>query len=240
VPDGFLPFSCAIDRLAEGMWGGLRRPAPVVTAKLAAGTGSIGFGPWQERAGQRLTAAVRDAELVVYVVADLLVASNTRPQSRMLIEPMIVPTNVLKRLTTSRGALRDHPLRLSMQTTNRDDRLLDLLTRGILVVSAQAFEAWYLTERAKAKWPSQRSSSRARNGRPTKQTDALRGHVIALSARGQWNAKAGIAKLHSLLVASGELAVPSADTIARLVDQLHRETGDPEFRRLRRTRRNQN
>jgi|SRR5262245_53054835 len=33
VPDGFLRFSDAISRLAEGMWGGLRRPKSIQAIK---------------------------------------------------------------------------------------------------------------------------------------------------------------------------------------------------------------
>ncbi len=58
VPDGFLRFSDAISRLAEGMWGGLPRPVPVQAIKRIEKKASIGFGPRRERAGQRLTAAV--------------------------------------------------------------------------------------------------------------------------------------------------------------------------------------
>jgi hypothetical protein len=32
--------------------------------------------------------------------------------------------------------------------------------------------------------------------------------------------------------------VPSCDTLARLVDRMHDETGEPELRRFRRSRRN--
>ena len=32
-PEDFLPFSCAINRLADGMWGSLPRPNPVAAIK---------------------------------------------------------------------------------------------------------------------------------------------------------------------------------------------------------------
>jgi hypothetical protein len=33
IPDGFLSFSDAVNRLAQGIWGGKRRPAPVQAVK---------------------------------------------------------------------------------------------------------------------------------------------------------------------------------------------------------------
>jgi hypothetical protein len=55
----------------------------------------------------------------------------------------------------------------------------------------------------------------------------------------KWNGKDGITTLHRLLVASGRSDVPSQDTVARLVDQLHRETGDMKLLRVTRVRRKQ-
>jgi hypothetical protein len=46
IPDGFLRFSDAVSRLAEGMWGGLRRPIPVHGARRTFKNASVIFGPW--------------------------------------------------------------------------------------------------------------------------------------------------------------------------------------------------
>ena len=54
---------------------------------------------------------------------------------------------------------------------------------------------------------------------------------------GKWSGKASIAKLHRLLIDSGGFEVPSPDTLARLVERLHAETGEAEFFRAKRTRR---
>ena len=67
VPDGFLRFSDAINRLAEGMWGGLRRPFPVGGVKRTYKKASVIFAPWKEQAGQRLTAAAIAGKLPVYL-----------------------------------------------------------------------------------------------------------------------------------------------------------------------------
>ena len=53
--DGFLRISDAVNRLANGMWGGLPRPVPVQAFKQTAKRASIGYGPW--RINLPLTAA---------------------------------------------------------------------------------------------------------------------------------------------------------------------------------------
>src|SRR6516225_7659968 len=101
VPDGFLRFSDAISRLAEGMWGGLRGPAPVRAIKRIEKRASIGFGPWREQAGQRLTAAVKKGRLAVYVFAEPQALFKSRALARrspQQLKPVTVPVSVLARL----------------------------------------------------------------------------------------------------------------------------------------------
>jgi hypothetical protein len=239
IPDGLLRFSDAISRLAEGMWGGLRRPVPVQAIKQTDKKASIGFGPWRERAGQRLTAAVTKGKLAVYVFAKPQPLKNRAlaRRSPQELEPVTVPVSVLARLRTTRGSLPDHPIRPSMKTAEGDEKLLGLLTVGVLVIRASDFDVWYQSERAKGKWPSQRSKLKIGGGRPTKQADRVRNAVIRLVRDNKWSGKASIAKLHRLLIASGDIEVPSPDTLARLVEQLHAETGEAEFLRAKRPRR---
>jgi len=120
---------------------------------------------------------------------------------------------------------------------HRKKKLLGLLTIGILIIGARDFDAWYRSERAKGKWPSQRSKLKIGGGRPTKQVKRVRKAVIKLVHDGKWSGKASIAKLHRLLIDSGGFEVPSPDTLARLVERLHAETGEAEFFRAKRTRR---
>lgn len=237
VPEGFLRFSDGVNRLAAGMWGGLRRPIPVQTIKRTFRKGSLGFGPWREKAGQRLRAAGVKGELVVYVVAK----PQAPPKHLALagcsaerIEPAVVPVDTLKRLMSSRGGLPDHPIRPSIKTVGGNEKLFALLTVGLLVVRARDFNVWYRSERAKGKWASQRSRSTTCNGRPTKQTEALRNAVFSLVGDGKWNGKNSLTMLRRLLVSSGRPDVPSPDTLARLVDQLFGETGEIELLRITR------
>ena len=69
VPAGFLPLSNAINRLADGMWGGLPRPDPVAAIKQDQKKLSLGFGPWREKSERRLRAAAVKGKFAIYVLA---------------------------------------------------------------------------------------------------------------------------------------------------------------------------
>ena len=241
VPADFLPLSHAVNRLADGMWGGLQRPEPVVAIKRVHKKLSLGSGPWGERAGRRLRAAAVRGKLAIYVFAKPQIRSEAHNRAECppeKIEPFVVPVTVVKRLIASRGSLPHYPFRPSIKTAEGNEKLLALLTVGLLVVRASEFDCWYQSERAKGRWPSQRSKLK-RNGRPTKQTESLRNAVLAIVHDHKWNGKDQIAALHRLLIAHSHLSVPSPDTLARLVDQLHSETGEAELFRTPRTRRKQ-
>jgi hypothetical protein len=238
VPDGFLRFSDAVTQLAEGMWGGLQQAEPVRTIKKVAKKASIGFGPWRERAGKRLTAAVRKGEVAAYMVADRQrsIEHLVSPQE-VMGKPEALAVGVLERLITSRGTLPDYPIRPSIKTADGDHKLFELLTVSILLVRANDFASWYQSERAKGKWPSQRSRAKIGTGRPTKQTEAMRNAVMALVRDQKWSGEVGITKLRRILIDAGRTDVPSPDTLTRLVDQLHHETGEPEILRKKPARR---
>ena len=239
----FLRISCAVNRLSDGMWGGLQRPDPVAAIKQEPDHKKLllRFGPWREQAGRRLRAAAVKGKLAIYVFANPQVRSEDHSLavcSPEKIEPVAVPVPVVKRLIASRGSLPDHPIRPSLKTADGKEKLFAFLTVGLLVVRASDFDGWYQSERAKGRWPSQRLKLKI-NGRPTKQTESLRNAVLALVHDNKWNGKDPISALHRLLVASGHSEVPSQDTLARLVDQLHRETGDMKLLRVTRVRRKQ-
>lgn len=240
VPEGYLRVSDAVDLLAAGMWGGLPRPAPVQTIKRTCKKVSVAFGPWRDKAGQCLRSAAVQGKLPIYVAAERQVppgAPAAAPSSSGSTNPVAVSASVVRQLVTTRGSLPDHPIRPSVKTVAGDMKLLRLLTIGVLLVRASEFGRWYRLERAKGKWGSQRSRLRAAVGRPAKQSDLIRNAIIALVRDGAWSANAGITKLHRLLCACGRYDVPSPDTLARVVDELHQVTGEPEYFRLRRSRR---
>lgn len=240
-PKDFLRISCAVNQLSDGMWGGMPRPGPVAAIKQDQKKLSVGFGPWGEKAGRCLRAAAVRGKLAIYVLAKPQVRSDDHSlteQSPDEIEPEIVPVPVVKQLIASRGSLPDHAIRPSIKAADGDEKLFALLTVGLLVVRASDFDGWYQSECAKGRWPSQRSKLKI-TGRPTKQTDPLRNAVLALVHDRKWSGKDFISALHRLLVASGRSDVPSQDTLARLVDQLHRETGEAGLLRTTRARRKQ-
>ena len=237
----YLPLSEAVNRLSEGMWGGLPRPEPVVLIKQSNKKLSVGFGPWREKAGRLLRVAAVKGKLPIYILASNQVRSNDHDltgDASAKPEPTPVPVSAIKRLMLSRGTLPDHPIRPSMQTAEGNEKLFALLSVGLLVVRASDFDAWYHSERAKGRWPSQRSKEK-KNGRPTKRTEALENAILGLVNDLKWSSKDGIAALHRLLMASGRSDVPSQDTVARLVDQLHRKTGNMELLRAARARQKQ-
>jgi hypothetical protein len=239
VPLDFLRISCAVNRLADGMFGGLRRPDPVTAIKQDQKKLSVGFGPWREKAARYFRTAAEKGKLTIYVLAKRQTRSevdNSTEQSTKGLEPVVVPVPVIKRLIASRGGLPDQPIQPSIKTADGDEKLFALLIDGLLIVRACDFEGWYQTEYAKGRWPSQRSKS-AKNGRPSKQTEALRNAVLALVHDRKWNGKDPIAALHRLLVASGRSNIPSPDTLAHLVNNLHRETGEAGLLRITRMRR---
>jgi hypothetical protein len=239
LPEEFLRISCAVNRLSDGMWGSLPRPNPVVAIKQDQKKLSLGFGPWGEQAGRCLRAAAVKGKLAVYVLAKSQARSKDTSLTECFpekIEPVAVPLSVVERLIVSRGGLSDRPIRPSIKTAEGNERLFALLTGGLLVVRASDFDAWYKLERAKGRWPSQRSKLKI-NGRPTKQSAPLRNAVLALVHDNKWSGKDPISALHRMLVASGRSDVPSQDTLARLIDQLHRETGEAGLLRITRGRR---
>ena len=205
----YLPFSEAVVRLAAGMWGEFKRADPVAAAKRNKINNklSIGFGPQREYAGQRLTEAALNGELKIWVA--------NKSEGRELFEHTIVPVEILKRLITVRETLPDHPIRLSKKIAIENDKLFALLRTGVLVVDETEFKAWYRSERDKHKWPSQRSSLKARRGRPTKQSDALRNAILTIVKRGLWSRKDGIRKLGTLVADTIRIRFDFRDTEIR-------------------------
>ena len=156
----------------------------------------------------------------------------------------------LHRHSPKRSKKADHcarqPPRSSVPAVHKDMRWrpesLLLLGRGRLVVAESEFNRWRDAEKRKRKWPSQRSRSYARaqlrrTGRPTKQTDDLRQAVLGLLREGVWSAGQPIPELQRRLIALGRDDVPSTDTLARLIDNLHDEIGSSGLRRAKRARR---
>jgi hypothetical protein len=231
IPDGFLRFSDAVNRFAQGIWGGLRRPAPLrsITPKNRRKV-SLGFGPWVQEAGKRLRAAASEGKVVVYI----FVGAQTS-ESNLDPNPVVLPTVVLSRLIPARESLPDRAIRPSLRIAGGDTKLFRLLQFGVLLVRAKEFSDWYRSERAKGRWPSQRSRRKRTEGRPSKQTESLR-NAIKSDMREE---KTSIAAARRRLVAMGRSDLPSEDTLARLVDQFYMETGEPEFRRTKRSRRQQ-
>jgi hypothetical protein len=228
-PSGYILFSEAIHRLEMSMWG--NRPRAIALQqfkqelrKCGEQKLRVGFGPWRQRAGRCLTQAAVNGTLAVYV-------AHQEEGSPICA---LVPPRVVKRLILSRGYLRDRAIRPSLKAFKGDEALFKLLGTGLLVVAESEFCQWKEAEYNKGRWPSQRSRSKRGEGRPTKQTESLRNAVLARVHDGVWRGTQSINSLRRLLIDSGRDDVPSADTLARLIDKMHEETGDPALRRVKR------
>ncbi len=186
----------------------------------------MGFGPWKEEAGKLLRRAAIEGKLALYISAEYRSESE-----RLDRHPVVLPPSVLARMIPVRETLPDHPVRNSLRIACADLNIFKLLGSGILLVRAEEFTAWYKAERVKGKWPSQHL--RRREGRPSKQSAALRKAALAVIDE----ENTSIAEVHRRLVSSERTDVPSADTIRRMMDRLYRETGDPKLRRMKRPRR---
>jgi hypothetical protein len=139
---------------------------------------------------------------------------------------------VLKRLIAPRGGIPDHAVRPSLKAAGGNNQLLALLVKGILLVSKKEFDNWYRSQRSKRRWASQRLTKRRSGGRPSVQTEALRSAIFSILLEN----KLSIAELRRRLLGAGQMGVPSSDTLERLVDQLYRETGEKNLRRIKRRR----
>src|SRR5215467_4136101 len=102
---GLLRFSEAVVLLAQGMWGGLKRPNPVANAKKKLKDQvSVTFEPWKREAGERLTTSAVNEQIPIYAVGRPQAEAGDR--SPKLTR---VPGAVLRRLVKVRGSLPDHP-----------------------------------------------------------------------------------------------------------------------------------
>jgi hypothetical protein len=125
------------------------------------------------------------------------------------------------------------PKRIFATDSMAPELLAALLSKSRLYVRRKEFKAWYEKARRKRNWPSQRSSSKPRMGRPSRQSE-LSTRIVELAKDEKWFVQQKIADLVRLLKSEGKIA--TRDTLRRVVDQLHKETGKPCYRRRVRKR----
>lgn len=241
-PHGFLRLSEATAILARGMWARFNRPLALREFRKTEKRGSVGYGPWRDVAAEWLRQAAFTGQPEIYVIPDPELPYDKRPEGwppPPTTEPILVPTRVLRRLVTSRSGLPDHAICPTLKTADGNRDLYVALRSGMLAVRESEFAAWYRSDRARRKWPSQRQTppSKRASGRPTQQTPGLKSAVLALVHDEVWSAKDGIAKLRRILLEGGRSDIPSPDTLQRLVAQLSVETGNSALFRRPRVRR---
>jgi hypothetical protein len=225
----FLPISECVNQMVQGMWGNAPRPEPVREIKQIDRGLSVGFGPRKENAAAVLRADALQGTLPVFVRA----SATALAEGRSRVATQRVPPELLKRLLPIRGGLPDHPTHLRRRAaadSQSDDNLIVLLQHGELVVRRSDFSDWYTQRRRQGLWPSQANRVGRRRGKPTKDTEALRGAILAAVHDDAWRATDGMPKLRSLLIERGQEPL-SCDTLERVVDKLYRLMGETALRR---------
>lgn len=224
----FLPLSECVHRLVQGMWGNVRRPQPIHKIKEHERDLSVGFGPQKEYSAALLRAAALAGKLRVYVRPRAGTADKEANG-----DPQLVPPEILRLIIPVHRGLPAHPTHVRTAAASAacdNPTILSALRQGQLVVRRSDFNDWYEQERARGNWPSQTARASARRGRPSTDVEPLRQAILALVHNGAWKATAGIARLRRQLSTKGH-SPPSCDTLARVVDRLHRLTGDESLRR---------
>lgn len=229
VETEFLLISEAVARLEAGMFGGpITRSEPVKELKEKQPRLSVGLGVRRERAAADILTAILQGDLPVHVLG--------RSPANGGCRSIVVPVDVLQLMPKVRCGLPDHPVRHPVSFLRNHHVAPDLfsaLSVSALYLQRTEFETWYEKQKQLLRWPSQRTSSRPRIGRPSKQTDQLLNSIRALVAEEKWSASDGIANLATLLIFE---AAPLRSTLRRAVDQLYLETGDTLFRIIPRKR----
>lgn len=211
------------------MFGGaVRRPEPVSAAKMVYPRASIGWSLHKQGSAAILDGAIMSSELS----ANVFIPSGMNGRDRSLQ----VPVEVLGRLIRVSDGLPDHAIRPPVALL-RDglvtSELFAALCNSAMYLKQSEFNAWYIKQKSRGRWPSQRKSKRPRIGRPSKQTDELRTSVIARVEEGSWSATRPVAELERLLASKG---APKRNTLKRVIDQIFRETGDHRYRIMPRKR----
>lgn len=225
----FLLISEAVARLGDGMFGGsLKRPEPVNIGKKCYPRASIGWELHKQEAAALVDAAIMAEDMSVHV----FVSSEEGRRDRSIQ----VPIETLRRLIRIRVGLPDHVIRPTVALLGDKvvtSELFAALSKSALYLQKSEFEAWYDQIKSRGRWPSQRTRTMPRVGRPTKHTDQLRTSIMARVEEGSWCAKQPVAKLERLLASKG---APKRNTLKRTVDQLYRETGDIRYLIIKRKR----
>jgi hypothetical protein len=224
----FLRLSEATTELERAIWGGMRRPAPVAKLTHQEKKISVGWGPWTQQASEAVRSAILEHKLALYVCPEDQLSAMPAEEGTSTFS-FSIPPDVFSRLLAPRGITPDRPHRSTWKTTNDDKQLLARLQKGVLILRREEFNEWLMVERAKGTWPSQSTRRKNPIGRPRRNgvTTAIR----ILVNEGKWNAAQSVARLRRLMIDAGREAVPSEDTIGRVVDRLFRETGEACFRR---------
>ena len=207
----YLPVSECVEKLMNGMFGKLRRSAPLMGVKEREGERlRLRYGPWREKAAQRIREATLDGELKVYLIPRPTEEQETYPTiSEAMPEPL--PIEAIRLIVPVRDGLPDNPVRTGRGPWKRR------IETGSLLIDAVEFDGWYKQERLRGLWPTQVSCKKPRRGRP-RIDDTLEQRIMEIVVDGGWTAQRPIADLLRDLALIGMPA--SKDTVTRIIERL--------------------
>ncbi|WP_257164779.1 hypothetical protein [Bradyrhizobium sp. SRS-191] len=214
-----LLISEAVSLLETGMYGSLGQPLAITEIKKHDRRLSVGLGARSEHAAQIVMKAMLKGKLAVYVQPH----SPAEPEQPHLE----VPLDLVKEMIPIRGVLPDYAVRPESLARKADTReLAAAILHSALYLRCDQFDAWYERSKKMGNWPTQHSSKKPRIGRPSKARE-LRDRTIGLVNGGEWSAQQdSIAALIRRLDLEGAI---SRQTVERMLEQLHRETGDRRY-----------
>jgi hypothetical protein len=168
------------------------------------------YGPWREKAAQRIRKATLDGEFKVYLIPRWGTFLVPRLGiSEAMPEPL--PIESIRLIVPVRDGLPDNPVRTGHGPWNRR------IETGSRLINAAEFDGWYKQERLRGLWPTQVSRKKPRRGRP-RIDDTLEQRIMEIVVDGGWTAQRPIADLLRDLALIGMPA--SKDTVTRIIDRL--------------------
>lgn len=247
LPQGYLSLRQIEDSLNRRMWAGLgcaEVARQFLEDRHETGKRDAAFSPRRKRVGASLKEAFFAGKVTLYVLADeASLRGRYKHVPSWAERPIQLPKELLGRIFVEDDHGRipgGFAIRPSRKLAGSDKLFAVLNCVHQLVVREGEFLRWLRSERRKGRWPSQRTAHATpkRNpvGRPSKLSPALKAAILTAGREKAWTSAFPVIELRRLLIRQGVNA-PSADTLARAVDALFAETGEPSLGRRRRRRR---
>ena len=227
IPQDYCLISEGVHNLEESMFGNLNRPEAIEAIKEKERGLSVGLASQRVAARKAIREAAAKGKLRVYGLKPNVGA--IRPIGQELISKLILV----------RGALPDHVGHL-VQANNKSPReriLREDLRNNILLLKRDEFKVWLAAERSKKKRSKKRRQSQGfdelkspKIGRPKIPREPWTTLILGLVDQKKWRRSLGVPLLREMLIKDSDaLRVPSDDTLARILDELCKNTKNPKI-----------